>query len=64
MCRLTAKNQDEVALLEEMRDYLKRRSEVESAYQTELGKLAAQFLANRKRLAKPGPDGKDKDERK
>ena len=64
VCSLAAKNQDELLLLEEMRDYLKRRSDIESAYQDQLSKLATSVLANRKRVVKPGPDGKDKDDRK
>jgi hypothetical protein len=63
--RLAAKNQDEVALLEEMREFLKRRSEIESTYQEQLGRLASTTLAARKRAsAPPPPGGKEKEDKK
>ena len=61
--RLAAKNQEELQLLEEVREFLKRRAEIEQAYQDQQAKLSAQFLASRKKVAKP-TDGKDRTERK
>ena len=58
--RLTAKNQDELQLLEELREYLKRRAEIESTYQEQLSKLAMQFLAIRKKSAKHNAAGEER----
>lgn len=46
--RLALKSQDECALVEEIRTYLKRKAEIEAQYCEDLNALCQQHLAKRK----------------
>lgn len=48
LIRLDKKCQDECSLLEEIRGYMKKKSEIEAQYHEELNNLSTQYLAKKK----------------
>ena len=46
--RLSVKSQEELAQVDDLRNFMKRRAEIESSYQDELVKLCAQYQQQRK----------------